>query len=75
MHLSRRSFRRYRKWTAGRGGSYLLCYIKSPFYRVGMCTAIDLHMKYMRDRLLVKTSCEIFNEAEQEWENNCGLGE
>lgn len=40
-----------------------------------MRTAIDLHMKYVRDRLLVKTSCEIFNEAEQKWENNCGLGD
>lgn len=25
---------------------YLLCYAKSSLYRVGMCTAIDLHMKY-----------------------------
>jgi len=40
-----------------------------------MCATIDLHMKYVRDRLLVKTSCEIFNEAEQEWENNCGFDE
>lgn len=48
---------------------------KALFYRVGMRTTIDLHMKYMRDRLLVKTSRKIFNEAEQEWENNCGLGE
>lgn len=54
----------------------VLCYAKSPpFYRVGMRTAIDLHMKYVRDRLLVKTSRKIFNEAEQEWENNCGLGD
>lgn len=54
-----------------RGGSYVLRYAKSPL--IGMCMAIDLHMKYAGDRLCVKTSREIFNEAEQEWENNCGL--
>jgi len=48
---------------------------KAPLYLIEMCAAIDLHIKYVRDRLLVKTFHEIFNEAEREWENNCGLDE
>lgn len=67
--------RLFRRYSGTYGGSYLFCYAKSPLYHIGMCTAIDLHMKYVHDRLFVKTSREIFNEAEQEWENNCGLGE